>query len=502
MIIEGTIRDNLKLVCANASEEELIQAAAHAGILQFISVKEMAGLSKARGVAVGAGLGGSMKSHLSKSSSEKFDKFGKDKEKNAEFKFIEKQESLSERVRARKPNNDSISDVGSLDLSNIPLEFRADQSNSQFHLNILEEETERDYDDSATYESSSDEVFFPDSPEITISSLSRLKTPLKKRSEPKIKEHDHNNYSNNTLREDGEREIASSRREFFKEEGSTSDPFPISKGALLSRSVSVPICITPTSGNNSPSQTDSPSAKRDRSESSKSPTRRSLDRERDRDREIIYNSNHIRENTPSSFTPSSPGKEREFLQTGTHPAYKNNNNNNKRENSGARENHKEHVSREKERGYTRPDNLSVLDIPVRPESISRGLMQAIGIARIFLRKEARIIILNDAEGALDPLKLREIVFPNLWNFVDKNNILLVVISKNYSAIRELDCILVFDQQSGTIVHSGTHKELLKQQARLYIEFMFPWKAIPDPAKKNNRNEKLTETPDVGSPWIT
>jgi hypothetical protein len=51
---------------------------------------------------------------------------------------------------------------------------------------------------------------------------------------------------------------------------------------------------------------------------------------------------------------------------------------------------------------------------------------------------------------MDPLKLREIVFPNLWNFVDKNNILLIVISKNYSAIRELDCILVFDTTTGMI----------------------------------------------------
>jgi hypothetical protein len=67
-----------------------------------------------------------------------------------------------------------------------------------------------------------------------------------------------------------------------------------------------------------------------------------------------------------------------------------------------------------------------------------------------LRTKAKIIILNDAEGAMDALKLREIVFPNLWSFVDKNNILLIVISKNYSAIRELDCILVFDTTTGTL----------------------------------------------------
>lgn len=179
--------------------------------------------------------------------------------------------------------------------------------------------------------------------------------------------------------------------------------------------------------------------------------------------------------------------------------------------------------------------MNVLDIEVRPETISKGLMQAIGmlsivnfldfylfllpgIARIFLRTKAKIIILNDAEGAMDALKLREIVFPNLWNFVDKNNILLVVISKNYSAIRELDCILVFDTTTGMlllhyrtsvisllglIVHSGTHKELLRQQAKLYIEFMFPWKAIPDTSKKKNDSNEKNEVLNSyeGTQWL-
>eukprot|EP01127_Copromyxa_protea_P019598 TRINITY_DN6401_c0_g1_i1.p1 TRINITY_DN6401_c0_g1~~TRINITY_DN6401_c0_g1_i1.p1 ORF type:complete len:1026 (-),score=180.05 TRINITY_DN6401_c0_g1_i1:24-2777(-) len=123
---------------------------------------------------------------------------------------------------------------------------------------------------------------------------------------------------------------------------------------------------------------------------------------------------------------------------------------------------------------TQDEMKDVLDTVVNAATISRGLAQAIGLARVFLRPEAKIVILNESLKFLDELTLRQVVFPNIWAFVNTNDICLIVISKTYSIIREVDCILVFDRTRGTVAHAGPHQVLLDQRARLFMQFMFPW----------------------------
>lgn len=104
-----------------------------------------------------------------------------------------------------------------------------------------------------------------------------------------------------------------------------------------------------------------------------------------------------------------------------------------------------------------------------------------------MRPEAKIVILNESLKSLDELTLRQIVYPNIWAFVNTQDVCLIVISKSYSIIREVDCILVFDRTRGTVAHAGSHQVsfvprlvltfmqvLVEQQARLYMQFMFPW----------------------------
>lgn len=72
---------------------------------------------------------------------------------------------------------------------------------------------------------------------------------------------------------------------------------------------------------------------------------------------------------------------------------------------------------------------------------------------------------------MDPLKLRQIVFPQLFEFSRTHGICLIIITHNLSVLRELDHIFVMHQ--GRMVHSGSHAQLLEEKAKLYLQFMFP-----------------------------
>jgi ABC-type glutathione transport system ATPase component len=103
---------------------------------------------------------------------------------------------------------------------------------------------------------------------------------------------------------------------------------------------------------------------------------------------------------------------------------------------------------------------------------SGALAQAIALARLFVRPHAKLAILDEALNLMDQLKLRQIVMPKLFEFTRRHGICLIVITHNLSLLRELDHIFVMD--SGKVVHSGTHKQLLQEKAKVYLQFMFPY----------------------------
>ena len=90
-------------------------------------------------------------------------------------------------------------------------------------------------------------------------------------------------------------------------------------------------------------------------------------------------------------------------------------------------------------------------------NLSGGQKQRIALARMFMGKP-KIIILDNITSALD-LKTESRVINNIIDYVNKNNMTLLIASQKVNIVKKCDKILVFD--SGYIVGYGTHEELLK-----------------------------------------
>lgn len=108
--------------------------------------------------------------------------------------------------------------------------------------------------------------------------------------------------------------------------------------------------------------------------------------------------------------------------------------------------------------------------------LSGGQWQKVAIGRTFLKKSAKILILDEPTAALDPYSESE-VYRRFLNTVGNQATLLI--SHRLGATRYADRILVFDK--GKIVEEGNHEKLMAQkglywkmyiaQASLYTEKM-------------------------------
>lgn len=114
---------------------------------------------------------------------------------------------------------------------------------------------------------------------------------------------------------------------------------------------------------------------------------------------------------------------------------------------------------------------SVLDMEVAAGGgdISGGFAQSIALARVFIRSQAKLIILDEAVSQMDQLKLRAIVFPKLFEFASKWNMCLIVITHNLISMADFDEILVM--HDGNVVHKGSHADLLAQRADMYLNLL-------------------------------
>jgi len=109
------------------------------------------------------------------------------------------------------------------------------------------------------------------------------------------------------------------------------------------------------------------------------------------------------------------------------------------------------------------------EIEARGQNISGGFAQSIALARIFVRPETKILILDEAMSQMDAYKKREIIFPKLFEFTRKNDIALIIITHDLLSIQDVDHVFVLDQ--GRLEHQGTHKELLEQKAPGYMRLL-------------------------------
>ncbi len=91
------------------------------------------------------------------------------------------------------------------------------------------------------------------------------------------------------------------------------------------------------------------------------------------------------------------------------------------------------------------------------EELSGGQKQRVAIARAVVR-EPRILVLDEATSAIDPLAEREIV-AEINGFAQGRTI--VVVAHNLISVRDADRIIVL--HNGRIVQEGTHNELMRQE---------------------------------------
>jgi len=96
----------------------------------------------------------------------------------------------------------------------------------------------------------------------------------------------------------------------------------------------------------------------------------------------------------------------------------------------------------------------------RGANLSGGFAQSVALARVFLRKEAQTVILDEAMGQMDSLKKRELIFPQLFDFVKKHRMTLIIISHDVPLVCKLvDQVYVLER--GQVAQTGTHDELLE-----------------------------------------
>jgi len=99
----------------------------------------------------------------------------------------------------------------------------------------------------------------------------------------------------------------------------------------------------------------------------------------------------------------------------------------------------------------------ILDQPIPTAAdISGGFAQSIALARVFVRVNAGLIILDEAMNKMDQIKLRQLL-PKLFKFIEQWNMSLIIITHNVNILPF--CHKIFVLKEGELVLQGTHHQL-------------------------------------------
>ena len=103
-------------------------------------------------------------------------------------------------------------------------------------------------------------------------------------------------------------------------------------------------------------------------------------------------------------------------------------------------------------------------------NLSGGFAQSVALARVFLRPHSQLVILDEAMGAMDPIKKRECIVPSLMAWVAERGCCLVVVTHDVRLMCPLvDTVYVMEE--GRVVEAGSHKELVERQAPVYMRML-------------------------------
>jgi ABC-type multidrug transport system fused ATPase/permease subunit len=105
----------------------------------------------------------------------------------------------------------------------------------------------------------------------------------------------------------------------------------------------------------------------------------------------------------------------------------------------------------------------------RGSNLSGGFAQSVALARIFLKKDAKIVILDESMSAMDPIKKRQVIFPNLLSFAKERNLSLIMITHDMNNLELFDHVLMLE--NGRIVCQGKHEELMDSRNFKYLQML-------------------------------
>jgi ATP-binding cassette subfamily B protein len=116
------------------------------------------------------------------------------------------------------------------------------------------------------------------------------------------------------------------------------------------------------------------------------------------------------------------------------------------------------------------EELLSMKTDARGGNLSGGFAQSIALARVFLRQDAQLIILDEAMGQMDAIRKRETILPRLLAFARSRNAALVIVSHDLGSVCPLvDRVVVME--SGAIMQQGSHMKLVEAYAQPYVRLM-------------------------------
>ena len=112
---------------------------------------------------------------------------------------------------------------------------------------------------------------------------------------------------------------------------------------------------------------------------------------------------------------------------------------------------------------TREKKIEILNTKTVPRgtNLSGGFQQSVALARVFLKKHAKLFILDESTSAMDPIKKRQIIMPELLKFSKENKITLIIISHDMSDLKYADQLVLLEL--GKIVCKGAFEEVSKNR---------------------------------------
>eukprot|EP00741_Cyanophora_paradoxa_P005114 tig00000857_g4956.t1 len=110
-------------------------------------------------------------------------------------------------------------------------------------------------------------------------------------------------------------------------------------------------------------------------------------------------------------------------------------------------------------------------VAARGANISGGFAQSIALARAYLRKNAGLLILDEAFSQMDPAKRARVVMPALLRHARERRLALLLVSHDIPSVRHADAIFVL--RGGRLAGAGRHAELVAGRCEAYLELLAP-----------------------------